>query len=229
MITSTRPRGAPCTRYLTTRRADASAVNNFITELGPITGAAPVGDAAAINLATRRRASDQPGAPGDASLNSTGDPGSSSANSGSSNLGYNGPVMVLPNGTIVPANSTGTVPAGPVQGISTPGIPGAMGFSGAPLPTGVAIQQNNLNTQNNTPQIPTQFGPPGGASNLINQILTSPRPGGQFGLPGAQGVTPQGTPVTTSATPPQQQVIGGGIAGVASKREQDGIKIYNNA
>jgi hypothetical protein len=223
------PGGVITDSILTTKKADASSVNNFITELGPMTGAAPVGDPDGVNLATRRRASDQPGAPGDAISGGGGDPSSSSGTSG-----YNGPVMVLPNGTIVPANSTGTVPAGPVQGINMPGIPGAVGFSGAPLPTGVAIQQNTLNGQN-TPPIPTQFGPPSGASNLINQILTSPRPGGQFGSAGGQGVTAQGTPLTTSApatgtngTPAGQQVIGAGLAGVASKREQEGIKTYND-
>ena len=69
--------------------------NNFITELGPMTGAAPVGDPEGVNLATRLRPSDQPGAAGGADAGA----------------GYNGPVMVLPNGTIVPASTNGAASA----------------------------------------------------------------------------------------------------------------------
>jgi hypothetical protein len=39
---------------------------------------------------------------------------------------------------------------------------------------------------------------------------------------------PPGTPAASLAAPSTAQVIGGGIAGVASKREQDGIKIYHD-
>ncbi len=56
--------------------------------------------------------------------------------------------------------------------------------------------------------------PPGQGQNqaldLIRQILTTPRPGG---MPGAQAVS--------------AQTVGGGIAGVASKVEMEGIKVYN--
>ena len=51
---------------------------------------------------------------------------------------------------------------------------------------------------------------PTAAADLIRQILTTPRAGG---LPGAQGA--------------QQGGMGAGIAGVASKHEGTGIKIYN--
>ena len=51
---------------------------------------------------------------------------------------------------------------------------------------------------------------PTAAADLIRQILTTPRAGG---MPGAQGVAQGG--------------LGAGIAGVASKREATGIKIYN--
>jgi hypothetical protein len=51
---------------------------------------------------------------------------------------------------------------------------------------------------------------PNPALGLIQQILTSPRPGGA-----PMGMQPQG------------QTLGGGIAGVASKLERKGIKIYN--
>ena len=51
---------------------------------------------------------------------------------------------------------------------------------------------------------------PTAAADLIRQILTTPRQGG---MPGAQGAAQGG--------------MGSGIAGVASKREATGIKIYN--
>jgi hypothetical protein len=54
-------------------------------------------------------------------------------------------------------------------------------------------------------------GTPNDAQKMINDILTRPRPGG---LP-AQGAQPIG------------QTIGGGIAGVASNADEEGIKVYN--
>jgi hypothetical protein len=115
-------------------------------------------------------------------------------------------------------------------------MPGAVGFSGAPLPNGVAIQQNALNGQN-TPPLPSQLQPSSGAAGLINQILTSPRPGGMNGLAGTQGTfvpnapgtSLTATPAAGGATPAAagQQVVGAGLAGVASTREQEGIKTYN--
>jgi hypothetical protein len=71
--------------------------------------------------------------------------------------------------------------------------------------------------------------------------LTTPRPGGLNGLGGvqqgavdpnanAQGTTTStigaGTATATTQTGTAAQTIGGGIAGVASKIEEDGIKIY---
>jgi len=73
------------------------SVNNFITELGPMTGSVPAGDPAGVNLARRMRASDQPGAPGDDPGTGNGADTGSASNSGIP--GYSGPVMVLPNGT----------------------------------------------------------------------------------------------------------------------------------
>jgi hypothetical protein len=75
-----------------------------------------------------------------------------------------------------------------------------------------------------------------GAASLINQILTSPRPGGLNGLGGVQqgllGAPPPNGAATTSAlsapAPVAAQTIGGGLAGVASKYEQDGIKVYKD-
>lgn len=214
-------------------------------------GTEPEGGTEGVNLAARRRASDQAGAPGDAAGSGNGpvdnnvlSNSSNPPNPQAGNSGYNGPVMVLPDGRIVPATSTGApAPAGtPAPGAPGFGVPGAAGASGAQLPSGVAIQQNALNGQS-VPALPGQQQPPAGAASLINQILTTPRPGGINGLPGqpgagggigtAGGSNPQTTPFGAAAptsnttTPIGQQVIGAGLAGVASKREQEGIKTYN--
>jgi type II secretory pathway pseudopilin PulG len=85
-----------------------------------------------------------------------------------------------------PQPQTQQVPIGGLR----PGTPGA------PFPTGVA--------QGGAGQVPQA------AADLIRNLLTTPRAGGQ---PGVQGA-PQGG-------------LGSGIAGVASKHEGEGIKIYN--
>ena len=230
---------------VTTKKPDAGLVNsNSIITLN--TGVdSSGGDNAGINLAMRQRPSDQPGAAG-------GDPGSAGGGSGMT-PGFNGPVMVLPDGRIVPAstspsafNTSAPGTGAPTQGPLATGFQGVPGTPGATvgglLPSGVAIQQNAPNAQNvpnaqNTPDLPPQVGgPPSSAANLINSILTSPRPGGLNG-PG-QVVNGQGMPAGSSTatlggqTPAgtsssQQNVIGAGIAGIASKHEQEGIKTYN--
>ena len=74
----------------------------------------------------------------------------------------------------------------------------------------------------NTPNGAPPFGQPGGstfnnqqqgnnAAGLIGQILMAPRPGGM--------------PTNTSGLGPQ---IGGGIAGVASTADAEGIMVYND-
>jgi hypothetical protein len=73
---------------------------------------------------------------------------------------------------------------------------------------------------------------------MINQLLTSPRPGGLPGFGGAQIAGAPGAPVSPTASPTaapaaatattNPQTIGGGIAGVASKLEQKGIKLYKD-
>jgi len=247
------PGGVITDSILNTKKGDADTWSTQMITLGPMTGALPTGDSEGVNLAMRVRPSDQAGAAGNPNNGGGGgsDSGSSSGNSGNSGAGgYNGPVMVLADGRIVPANSTGTAPVTPAPGTNpaTPGMPPAPGSfvgaggggplvpNGAPLPTGVAIQQNTQNGQpaQNTPGLPSQYGPPSGAANLINQILTSPRPGGMNGLQGGAGTGSPGAPLAAGAAPtsstaaPQGQVIGAGIAGVASKREQEGIKTYND-
>ncbi len=230
------PGGAITDSILNVKKPDGSGSSPGLVTIMQMFGSQATGDPEGVNLAARRRASDQPGAAGDPN-NGGGTGGDANSQPGSS--GYNGPVMVLPNGQIVPASTSGAPPS-PFQNAGTAQTGTSQNNAGAPLPSGVAVQQGSQNTSNtpNTPALPSQFGPSNGAANLINQILTSPRPGGLNGL-GGQGASAQGAPLTTgpagtsvagpsAATAPQQQVIGAGLAGVASKREQEGIKTYND-
>jgi len=246
--------GGVITDSVTSKKTDATTQQTFITQM-TMFGMDTEGGSEGVNMAARHRPSDQAGAPGDAAGSGNGPVDNNVLNNSSNppnpqagNTGYNGPVMVLPDGRIVPATNNGA-PGAPAPTGNSPvpgapgfafGAPGAFGSSGgAPLPSGVAIQQNALNGQNNVPALPGQQQPPNGAAGLINQILTTPRPGGINGMPGGPGGTfgaapnSQGTSLTaapaaaTTAAPAGQQVIGAGLAGVASKREQEGIKTYN--
>jgi hypothetical protein len=246
---------------------DKNAPQNFITDIG-LTASSfdPATSGEGVNLATRRRPSDSGTGPGG---NGGGDDsGNNSQPSNGGAGGYNGPVMVLPDGRIVPANNSGTYtpPTAGAAGASgrvspmpgmvpgglppsfPPGMPGAapgqINPGPGPMPSGVAVQQG-------LPQgAAAPVGPPGAAASLINQILTSPRgasvPGGpaqlqqmQQGQQGQQGQqtqiqqagqsSGQTTAVLGSAPAQQQQnVIGAGIAGVASKKESDSIKSVND-
>jgi hypothetical protein len=236
--------GGVITDSITAAKKKTDSSSTGLISVMQMFGTEAEGGSEGVNLAARKRSSDQAGAPGDGAGSGNGPVDNNNVLSNSSNppgpgnSGYNGPVMVLPDGRIVPATSSGVPGAAAATGNPTPGapgfgVPGAFGASGAQLPSGVAIQQNALNGQN-VPGLPGQQQPPNGAAGLINQILTTPRPGGINGLPGAPGGTVQfGTSLTAppsasgTAAPAGQQVIGAGLAGVASKREQEGIKTYN--
>jgi hypothetical protein len=205
----------------------------------------------AVNIGTRQRQSDQPGAPGDPNNSNT------------------PPPQFDANGQPI-QNAPGALPGQPA--IPQPGIPGqfqpgANGFPGGappgqafsgqpPFPgqpfPGMPGQAGGApGQQPGQPGFPQAGGSPTAAGNLINQLLTTPRPGGLNGLGGVQQgavVDANGNPIqntngfgpaagnplsspsspTGAGTPAPAagQTIGGGIAGVASKREQDGIKIY---
>jgi hypothetical protein len=245
---------------------DKSAPQNFITDIG-LTASSfdPATSGAGANLATRRRPSDSgTGAGGTGGGDDSGNNSQPSTNGAAG--GYNGPVMVLPDGRIVPANNSGTYTpptagaAGasgrisPMPGMMPGMMPGGMppggmpsvppGMPGAapgPMPSGVAVQQG-------LPQgAAAPVGPPGAAANLINQILTSPRGASVPGAPSQLQQGQQGQPIQQiqpsggqssgqtssgfgSPAPAQQQgnVIGAGIAGVASKKESDSIKSVND-
>jgi hypothetical protein len=129
----------------------------------------------------------------------------------------------------------------PAMPVSQPG-----GFS--PFP-GQPVQQVNVPNQGfqqaNGPNMPdgsqsSGNGPSTAATKLINNLLTSPRPGGLNGTagvigtaPGATGTAPGTTGAAAGATGTTAQgmggqTIGGGIAGVASKLEREGIKVFND-
>jgi hypothetical protein len=261
--------------------------NTTVTQLQQ-TGGNQAGGQAGVNIATRQRPSDQPGAAGD--VNNPQQPQAPPNGQPFPNNpgGVNGPVQVLPNGQIVPAsqgqpNQNGgtlqmggglqmgqAMPAAPAPGQPFPnqatlfpnqgrpnqGQPNQAGQlpPGSPFPNTQPFPNNQqTGFQNAAPGQPQNV-PPTAAANLINQILTSPRPGGlngiqqgqqatvdQFGNPlpnngGGTGFAPGAVtgnnPGNNTGTPVPQatggQTIGGGIAGVASKMEQDGVKVYRD-
>jgi hypothetical protein len=219
-----------------TQQAEAQ---NFITEAQQ-TGGNQVEGNQGVNLATRQRQSDQPGAPGDPN-NPNPIP----------QLDANGqPIPASPAESIAPAQQ-GNLP-GQFQTGTNGFPPGTQAPPGQPFPGQQPVQQFGQPFPGQQPVQPfgQQPNPPQqGAVGLINQILTTPRPGGLNGLGGAQQPTldPNGNPISNAngignnaaagtlsapsspaptAAPAAAQTIGGGLAGVASKYEQDGIKIY---
>lgn len=232
-------------------KKDQNAPQTFITELQQIGGGGGPATGEGVNLATRRRPSDGPTAQGDPFNASPGGAGAGLPQGNGSPAGgqapINGPVMVLPDGRIVPATPNGQ----PATGTNSQPGQGQMIPPGGQMPNGVGVQNstgqygfgqvaNGLppgfqNQANGAPGAP-----PNGAANLINQILTTPRPGGlngldtqqggAFGQPGQGGGFGQSGQGGAFGTPIQGatggQVIGGGIAGVASKAEREGIKLY---
>jgi hypothetical protein len=107
----------------------------------------------------------------------------------------------------IPTPTAGPQPGG-VPGQPPPGMPGQPGLGGSPFGGRGGLQGMGgagLAGQPGQPGAPSSA-----ATNLINNLLTSPRPGGLGGIPG------------------QNTVIGGGIAGIASTEDGDSIMIYNN-
>lgn len=207
-----------------------SSVNNFITELQPLGVPAP-GAGAAEGVGVRRRPSDQPGAAGNGA-------------------------PLDPN-AIADAAATGVASSVP-QPIGPDGRPLATGagfVGGYPYPNGAAGAANPLGATGVPPGQPSvPPGPPGNnqAAQIIQRLLTSPRPGGFPGQPGAVPTGPNsadrssgatvpfptpgstqppanasGLAVVTGGAPQQGQNFVGGIAGVASTVEREGIKVYN--
>ncbi len=223
-------------------KKDQKSVNTFITELQPI-GAAPTTDTA-VNLATRRRPSDGNLAGNGPEVNNNNGsqigplPPDLSQSAPPNSQMPTPPPVVYPPGSYPPGV---TPPQPPV------GIPGQTNVNGTPQPmpggfvytagagvidpaTGMPIgpalpgqpfQNRGGQMQAMQPGIsPTPTTPgaspntPATAAQIIGNLLTNPRPGGVNGL--SQNASATG------------QVIGGGIAGVASKAKGEGIKIVND-
>jgi hypothetical protein len=208
----------------------SSEKQTFIIEMQQTGGNPTDPNQGQVNLADRRRQSDQGGIPGTTPY----DPNN-------------------PNSLNNPAYPS--VPGS--QPVMMPGVPGTQsplpgqvaGGGGVQLPPGIQIPGVNTPAGQSIPGQPTG-GPPSSAVNMINNLLTTPRPGGlaglngvptsaptvdQFGnpLPGMtanpQAIAPVGaTTIGAPAGQPMAQTIGGGIAGVASKITQDGIKVYKD-
>jgi hypothetical protein len=128
-------------------------------------------------------------------------------------------------------SSFGSAPAGPPPGMQAPAgsQPGAPAGQYPPGMPGPPANSQNFGGMPGYPMAPGAQGNAGGypqpgmsmnpgqsgaAASLINNLLTTPRPGGLAGINNNGGV--QGT------------VIGGGIAGVASTVDDDSIMVYNN-
>ncbi len=223
-----------------------SAPQNFITEGQQVGGNQVDGTQGAVNLAARARPSDQPGAAGD-------------LNNPQSSVPVPQPDQLNQPGQLQPGQlQPGQLQPGQLQpGLTQPGLP-PIDASGQFVPNPVpgmngqqGFGQQGFGQQPPNGQQPQTQPPPMAGANLINQLLTSPRPGGLGGLNGQNqgqqaptidqygnpvpanplaGNTPPPTAPPAPAPAPVAQaapVIGGGIAGVASKREQEGIKIYN--
>jgi len=103
-----------------------------------------------------------------------------------------------------PANSQnfGGTPAYPQNFGGMAAYPGAPGAPGAPGSSPAYPE----------PGMSMNPGQSGSAASLINSLLTTPRPGGLAGINNSG----------------QNNVIGGGIAGVASTVDDDSIMVYNN-
>ena len=138
-----------------------------------------------------------------------------------------GPAVTLPGASSNPSNSSvggggGFVGGGgPFVGGSQPANPGYPGqtLPGQPGPPvnsqtgGVPAYPVQPGSNGNPPGFPqpgTTTGQGNAAADMIRNILTTPRPGGM----------PQGNP--------GGQTFGGGIAGVASTAEGEGVKVYND-
>jgi type II secretory pathway pseudopilin PulG len=170
-----------------------------------------------------------PGAPGGIPV---GMPGSTGRPPGATGTQTTGGSLFGSGGSLfgtTPTTTPGTNPGGTMPGAGTPGYP-QPGYptAGQPLPGQPGMPVNSQYGGVSPSPYPTTAGangtPPGfpqpgatagapsnDAANLIRNILTTPRPGGMPTANGGMG-----------------QTIGGGLAGVASTSDGEGVKVYND-
>jgi type II secretory pathway pseudopilin PulG len=157
-----------------------------------------------------------PGAAGNRNITTPGTtPNSGSSSSGNSFVGGGGS-FVGGSSSFVGGSATGSQPAQTGSGqLTYPGqtFPGQPGMPVNSQTGGVSPYPVQAGSNGNPPGFP-QPGAVAGAGNsaadMIRNILTTPRPGGM--------------PQNNSGI----QTIGGGIAGVASTAEGEGVKVYND-
>jgi hypothetical protein len=176
------------------------------------------GGVGGVNRALNRRPSEGAGAPGDPN-NPGAQPGlpGDASGTGTASAG----ALPPPGGPGGPGGTPGQSPPGipPI-----PGLPGQVPTSGLPATaSGNTPDPSGQQPGGTLPGMPAGFGQGSGipgapgngqantqatAAQLIGNLLTTPRPGGMpSGMPGA--------------------TMGGGIAGVASKYESEGIMVIN--
>jgi hypothetical protein len=228
----------------------ANAPQNFITEAQQV-GGNQVDPTQGVNIAARVRPSDLPGAPGDPNNPQLAQPQQPGVlqpgvlQPGVLQPGVLQPGLPQPDPAQAGLSQPGMLQPGMPQfqpGLIQPGVPqfdanGQVipntGANGPNPPPGFPSQLQNPmqplpgmppGTQPPTFPMTGQNGAPSTGVGLIGQLLMTPRPGGLNGLSGSAAAAPG----TTGIAPPAAtgQTIGGGIAGVASKREQEGIKVY---
>jgi type II secretory pathway pseudopilin PulG len=207
--------------------------NTFITELGGVGGLPDAGNAGAINPGLRKR-------PSDLGPDGTGGAPGGGAGAGDPTLGGGSPVATNapPGGQTNGGQPTGNQPAPPPPGGSastgTSGQPSnTVAYGGISVLGGIGGGYSTAAGANGSTQPPmpgtlqgqgtgvpggAAGGSPGGvngaspsAAQMIQGLLTTPRPGG----------------APNSGFGGSGQVQGGGIAGFASKYEGEGIKVYN--
>ncbi len=125
-----------------------------------------------------------PGVPGQ-----FGSPGSNQGGTNAGNTGDGGSTVGGYGSTVGGSTATGAPP-------NTPGLTGGL---------------NPANAGNAANGMPAGLAPNSAAANMLQQMLTQPRPGGLAGLGQGQGT-----------------VIGGGMAGVASQMDAEGLMVYND-
>jgi type II secretory pathway pseudopilin PulG len=152
----------------------------------------------------------RPGMPGVPSSGTATQPGNPSNSSNTSVGGGGG--FVGGGGSFVGGGSQPTNPGNPGQTqpgqsgppVNSPGMPQSFPQPGQPGPP-----VNSPGMPQGFPQPGTTTGQDSPAAKMIGDLLTKPRPGGMpMGNPGGQ-------------------TFGGGIAGVASTAEGEGVKVYN--
>jgi type II secretory pathway pseudopilin PulG len=132
--------------------------------------------------------------------------------------GQPGPAYPFPRppGSQTQGQSTTPYPPAPVPGVPNPQFPSSQQAPNAPSPYQTQFQ-TQLGSSGPTPgQQPAGFAAAPGqnpAVDLIRKLLTTPNPRGLAAIQQKQGTGQQ---------------IGGGIAGVASKLDAEGIKVYND-